>query len=116
MPQAVNRSDTPEARRYNRIHRCLEIADFALGFALLAVLLATGWTRVLRDWAYRGAGQNYVLALFFYVVMLALIAKVLSLGLDYYGFRVEHRFQLSNQKLGAWAWDEAKGWLVGLVL
>ena len=83
MPQPVINQDTPEARRYNRIHRWLEIADFGLALALLAILLATGWTRVLRDWAYRGAGQNYVLALFFYVGMLALIAKLMSLGLDY---------------------------------
>src|SRR5215831_13594578 len=90
-------ADTPEARRYNRIHRWLELSDFALGLALMAVLLATGWTRVLRDWAYRGAFQHYTLALLLYVAMLAVIAKVLGVGLDYYGFRVEHRFQLSNQ-------------------
>ena len=116
MPPSNLPTDTPEARRYNRIQRWLEIADFALGLTLLAVLLATGWTRTLRDWAYRGAGQHYVLALFFYVAILAAIAKLLSLGLDYYGFRVEHRFQLSNQSLGSWAWDETKGWLVGLVI
>jgi STE24 endopeptidase len=48
--------------------------------------------------------------------MLMTIAKLLGLGLDYYGFRLEHRFQLSNQRLRAWLWDEAKGFLVGLVL
>jgi STE24 endopeptidase len=116
MPQSAIISDTPEARQYNRIQRWLEIADFALGLAFLLVLLATGWTRTLRNWAYRGAGQHYVLALFFYVALLLLIGKLLGFGLDYYGFRVEHRFQLSNQKLGSWLWDEAKGWLLGLVL
>jgi STE24 endopeptidase len=116
MSQPAITPDTPEARRYNRIHRWLEIADFFLGLALLAVLLGTGWTRVLRDWAYRGASQRYVLALFFYVALLALIAKLLSFGLDYYGFRIEHRFQLSNQSLGSWLWDELKGWLLGLAI
>jgi len=48
--------------------------------------------------------------------MLMTITKLLGLGLDYYGFRLEHRFQLSNQRLRAWLWDEAKGFLVGLVL
>ena len=108
--------DTPEARRYNRIHRWLELSDLALGLALMILLLATGWSRVLRDWAYRGAFQHYSLALFFYVVMLVALAKLLGLGLDYYGFRVEHHFQLSNQTTGAWAWDEAKDWLVGLLI
>src|SRR5438094_5993244 len=48
--------------------------------------------------------------------MLMGIGKLLGLGLDYYGFRLEHRFQLSNQKLRAWIWDEFKGFLVGVIL
>src|SRR5262249_25889003 len=35
---------------------------------------------------------------------------------DVYGFRLEHRFNLSNQRLGSWIKDEIKGWLLGLVL
>jgi STE24 endopeptidase len=109
-------ADTPEARRYNRTKRWLGIADFVLGLALLLVLLATGWNGTLRDVAYRASSQTYVLAVFLYVVMLMLIGKFLGLGLDYYGFRLEHRFNLSNQKLRSWLWDETKGFLVGLVL
>jgi len=109
-------SDSPEARRYNRIRRRLGIADFLLGMALLVVLLATGWTARLRDLAYYSSGQIYMLAVFFYVLMLTLINKLLGLPLDYYGFRVEHRFQLSNQKLRSWVRDQVKGWLVALVI
>jgi STE24 endopeptidase len=110
-------SDSPEARQYNRIRRRLGIADFVVGLAMLVVLLVTGWTVNLHDVAYSHlAHENYVFALFLYVLMLAIIGKVLSLGLDYYGFRVEHRFGLSTQKLRSWLWDELKGWLVGLVL
>src|SRR5271170_5987363 len=105
-------ADTPEARRYNRIRRWLGIADFALGLIFLVVLLATGWNATLRDLAY-SENRPYSLAVFFYVLMLMLIQKFLGFGLDYYGFRLEHRFNLSNQKLRAWVWDEAKGFLVG---
>src|SRR5437868_1927721 len=108
--------DSPEAQRYNRIHRRLSIVDFCLGLALLIALLATGWTGTLRDWSYGGARQNYLLALFFYIGMLSVISKVISLPLDLYSFRLEHRFHLSNQSFGSWLWDETKGWLVGLVL
>lgn len=108
--------DSPESRKYNRIHRWLGMADFGLGLAMLAVLLATGWNADLRDLAYRAAFQHYVLALTLYVLMLLTIGKGLGFGLDYYSFRLEHQFHLSNLKLGAWLKDEAKGFVVGFVL
>jgi STE24 endopeptidase len=109
-------TDSPEARRYNRIRRGLGIADFLFGLILLIGLLATGWNGTLRDLAMHGAYEHYTVAVFFYVVMLMLIGKLLGLALDYYGFRLERRYNLSNQKLRAWVWDETKGFLVGVVL
>ena len=109
-------ADTPEARRYNRIHRWLGVADFAVGSAFLIVLLVSGWSGWLRDLALRDSFQNYTLAVFIYLFLLLLIGKALSIGLDYYGFRLERDFQLSTQRLRSWLWDEAKGFLVGLVL
>lgn len=108
--------DSPEARRYNRIRRRLGIVDFLLGLALLMVLLATGWNGALRDLAYRSSFQVYSIAVFVYVLILLFIGKVLGFGLDYYGFQLEHRFNLSNLKLRPWLWDEAKGFLVSVAL
>lgn len=108
--------DSPESRRYNRIRRWLGITDFAVGFAFLIVLLVTGWSGWLRDMAYRAGSQNYSLSLFVYLLLLLVISKVLGIGLDYYGFSLERKFQLSNQKFRSWAWDEVKGFLLSLVL
>ena len=116
LPQPQVPADTPEARQYNRIHRWLSVADVALGAAFLALLLALHWTNHLRDWSFNLSGQRYALGLLFYVAMLTLISQLIGLPLDYYSFRLEHRYQLSNQKLGSWAWDQVKEWLVGLVL
>jgi STE24 endopeptidase len=113
---ATPAADSPASRRYNRIRRWLGITDFVIGFALLVALLATGWNGTLRDFALRVAFQNYTLAVAAYVLMLMALAKLLGAGLDYYGFRLEHRFHLSNQRLRAWVLDEAKGFLVGLIL
>jgi STE24 endopeptidase len=109
-------SDSPEVRRYNQIRRWLGIADFAVGFVFLIVLLLTRWSDGMRDLAYRGGGQSYSLSLFLYLVLLLAIAKALGIGLDYYGFHLERRFHLSTQRLGSWVWDEIKGFLVGIVL
>ena len=114
IPTIVN--DSPEAKRYNRIRRRLEISDLAIGLAFLVLLLLTGCSAMLRDWAYHGAFQNYTLAVFLYVFMLMLAAKLLGIGLDYYGLRLERRYKLSAQKTRAWLWDEVKSFLVSLVL
>ncbi len=109
-------ADSPESRRYNRIKRWMGVADFAIGLALLVVLLAAGWSGWLRDLAERGASQNYSYAVFLYVLMLVLISKVIGTPLDYYGFRLEHRYNLSNQRFRSWLWDELKSLLIGLVM
>ena len=111
-----NPVDSPEARRYNRIHRWLGIADFVIGAAFLVVLLITGWSGWLRDLALRRGFQNYTLAVFLYLFFLLFISKALGFGLDYYGFRLERHFQLSTQNLRSWLWDEVKSFLVGLVM
>jgi len=109
-------ADSPETRHYNRVRRWLEIGDLVLSLVLLSALLASGWSGALRDLSYRATFQNYALALFLYVLMLMVSAKLLGLGLDFYAFRLEHRYHLSNQKPSAWIWDETKGLLVGVVL
>jgi STE24 endopeptidase len=107
-------ADTPEARRYNRVRRWLEVGDFGLGLVFLVAILFTGWSGVLRDWAYWAAFQNYQLSVFIYVFLLMLAGKVLGIGLDYYGLRLERRYQLSTQKTRSWLWDETKSFLVAL--
>ncbi len=109
-------ADSPEVRRYNRIRRWLGIADFVLGFVFLVGLLVTGWSRWFRDRALHMGYQNYTLSLTLYVLLLIIIRKGLSCGLDYYGFRLERAFKLSTQRFRSWVWDNIKELLVEFVL
>jgi Zn-dependent protease with chaperone function len=109
-------ADSPESRRYNGIKRWLGLADFGIGFGLLVVLLATGWSGTLRDFAERGASQNYAFAVFLYVLMLMLISQLLGAPLEYYGFQLEHHYNLSNQRLRSWLWDQLKSFVIGLIM
>ena len=113
LPQPV---DTASARAYNRQRRVIGVADAAIGFAALLVLVVTPWSADLRDVAWKLARENYALALFYYVLALATITKLAGIVLDYYGFRLEHRYHLSNQKIGSWLRDEGKSWLLGIVI
>src|SRR5262252_743652 len=111
-----SQADSAEAHRYNRIKRWLGITDLVVGCVFLLVLLVTRWSDSLRDLAYRLGFQNYSFSLFIYLVLLLGISKLLGIGLDYYGFWLERRFKLTTQRFRAWLWDEAKGFLVSLVL
>jgi STE24 endopeptidase len=115
-PEANPEPDTAEAREYNRRRRWIEVGDLAISFGFLIVLLATGWSNSLSDLARHMGGDHYVLSLFLYVVLLSVISKLLGAGLDFYGYRLEHRFGLSNQRMGSWMADQFKAWGLGLIL
>ena len=102
-------ADAADARRYHRLQRRLGLADVAVGLAVMAVILATDWTSDFRNFAVRLAGDRHAAALFLYTSILLLLTGFLGLGLDYLGFRLEHRYRLSHQRLRSWAWDQAKG-------
>ncbi len=116
LPESNLQPDPAEAREYNRAKRWVEIGDMAIGFGFMVVLLATGWTNTLSDLARRLGGDHYALNLFLYVLFLSIISKALGIGLDFYSFRLEHRFNLSNQGLGSWIRDQFKAWSLGLLL
>src|ERR1700756_3274554 len=95
-PGTVQPPDSAEARKYNQIRRRVGMSEFLLGLGLLVVLLVTGWTAWLRDLAWQTAAESYAFALFLYVLMLVVVSKAVSLGLDYYGFRVRPQYKLLN--------------------
>jgi STE24 endopeptidase len=115
-PSTVAPPDSAEARKYNQIRRRVGISEFLLGLGFLVVLLFAGWTNWLRDVALKAGFQDYAFAVFLYVLMLVAISKAVGLPLDYYSFRLEHRYHLSNQRLRAWIWDETKGLALTAVL
>ncbi len=117
MDAAPNSTDTAEARRYNQIKRWLGFADLATGFVFLVVLLVMGWSSRLRDLALGpGEHRNYYFAIALYVFSLLTIGKILGFGLEFFAFRLERRYHLSDQTLRAWLWDETKTLLLSFVL
>jgi STE24 endopeptidase len=109
-------ADVSEASRYHRILRRVNVADMVLGLGLMSVLLFTDWSSDIRNFAVGAMGDHYAAALFLYTSILLLLAKLCSLGLDLYSFRVERRYQLSTQRLWGWAWDQAKGFALAFVM
>lgn len=103
----------PEVKHYNRLKLWAGLASLALSLTFLTLMALVAGPAL--DRAVRGAiGDNR----WFRLVALAFIYgvgfEVLSLPLAFWtGYVLEHRHQLSNQTLGAWIWQQIKGYLVG---
>ena len=114
---SVSAASPPPPSRDTKKYHCLKLAAGAassfLSVALLVCLVVTGWSRVLASWAVTVAPSQYG-ALVIFAAGVGLCQGVLTLPIGYYaGFVIEHRFGLSNQTAGRWAWERLKGILIG---
>ncbi len=94
----------------------LQLWGLLYGFAVAAVLLGSGLSRRMRDFAQRRSRRPWVQAML-YGLQWMLVGFVLGLPLAIYqGFVREHQYGLATQDFGGWFGDQLKGLLVGLVL
>src|SRR5450830_551338 len=101
------------AREYSRGRYALFFARQAVGFATLALLLATGLSARLRDAAESVASRPWAVVAVYWVLFL-LVTSLLAFPLQLYGgFLRERRFDFARQSLAGWMGDWAKGLLVG---
>jgi len=115
---------TPEKRAkaiaYSRAQYLLYFAGMALSLAIYYLLWRSGFAVGLREWVKRVSGRRFVQCVFFVTLFLTAV-QVLEFPLDYYwGFALEHRYDLSTQSFGSWVADWAKGLgltaLAGIIL
>ncbi len=102
------------AKAYNRIKLITGIVSSAASLAFLWVIVAAGFSRALESLVHSRVQEAY-LSLFLFAVIVGLLQSLLTLPMAWYsGYAVEHRYALSNQSLGRWAWEKIKGALVAL--
>ena len=90
--------------------------DFLYGGAVLILLLKTGWSARMRDFAER-ATRFKPLQTMIYFAQFLLIAYVLQFPLTVYeGFFREHKYDLLNQTFAQWFRDQVVGLVLGIVL
>ncbi len=103
------------AKRYARIKLGLHLGELACVVVALVVFYVTGGSRWLASLAHRLAPNEWG-AVAFYVAALLAGGSLWTLPWSYAsGFRMEHRFHLSNQTFAGWFWDEIKGFALALV-
>lgn len=106
-----------QALRYHRSGTVIWAVEQLLGLAIPLALLFSGLSAALRTLAARLAGNHFYPTLVLYLALLSALLAVVQLPLTYYvGYAREHAYGLSEQRLGKWAADQVKGFVVGLTV
>jgi Zn-dependent protease with chaperone function len=94
------------AVQYYESGNWLWVFDQVWSLALLVVILATGLSARMRDWAQRIGRHKWFFALAIYFILFTLLTSIVDLPRVYYEeFVRQHAYGLSNQTLQKWATD-----------
>ncbi|MCX6537338.1 MAG: M48 family metalloprotease [Acidobacteria bacterium] len=112
-----------KATRFHRLRRRAAIAAAGWSVLLLALLLATGWSALLRDTAHGVLESSFVPAFLVvpaiavvYALTVALAHEAVAFPLAFFtGFILERRYGLSRQTAGEWGRDHLKALGLGLL-
>jgi STE24 endopeptidase len=102
------------AQRYEKEKRLLGLIGLLLSLIILLFFYYSGLSR----WLAQDFNRNSIVLTFLgYVAVLYSLFALLHFPLSLYsGYFHEHKWNFSNQTLEAWLWDQAKAFLVGLVV
>lgn len=104
------------AKKYEKIKLSVNITESIISFLLLILFLYFGYSKKLEYFAF-GYTSNPYLALVIYGLVLGIFSSIISFPVDYiFGFRLEHKFGLSNLTFTGWITEKLKGAMVGAVI
>jgi len=105
-----------ETLRYYRSGNVLWVVATLWGLLVPAVILFSGFSARLRDWA-QVVGRNWFFTIAAYVLLYLALIYLLDLPLNWYqGYVRAHAYGLSNQTLGQWFGDSLKAMAVTMVI
>lgn len=104
------------AKQYEKIKLTVGITEAIISFFILLGFVALGYSKKLEHFVYQYTDNPYI-ALIYFGLIIGVVSSVISFPVDYiFGFRLEHKFGLSNQTFAGWLTERLKGVLVGGIL
>ncbi|RKY93802.1 MAG: M48 family peptidase, partial [Ignavibacteriae bacterium] len=105
-----------DAKRYNNIKLAIGISKGFASFILIFLFVKLGYSLKLENYLSQFISNSYLLFICFMLVV-GFVSSVISFPVSYYsGFYLEHKYNLSNQTVGKWIWENFKGLLVSLII
>ncbi len=100
---------------YSRFVSIWRFVDFFVTLGVLALILFTGFSAKLRDWA--GVVKNKFFAVWLFVILFLLADYLLNLPFHFYrSFMVENQYGFLNQSFGGWFGEDLLGLLISMVV
>lgn len=90
--------------------------DLLAGLGVAWIFLGTRLSARIRDWAERTTRFRFLQTALYSLVYIAGSTVLLLPWSAYEGYFREHQYGMSNQDLGGWLGDQAKGLAIGLIL
>jgi len=90
--------------------------DFVAGLVVAWLFLGTGLSRRMRDWVERVTRFKWVQTALYSLAYIVIVGVVMLPWNAYEGYFREHKYGMSNQDLGGWLGDQAKGLVIALIL
>jgi STE24 endopeptidase len=104
------------AKKYEKIKLTVNITESILSFIILLVFVIAGYSKKLEVFVFQYTSNPY-LALVYFGLIIGTVSSVLSFPVDYFfGFRLEHKFGLSNLTFAGWIKEKLKAALVGGII
>jgi STE24 endopeptidase len=105
-----------ESKKYNNIKLAISIGKGISSFILILLFVATGLSFGLQNYISGLLSSSYLIFLLF-VFITGLGLGIIFFPVNYYSeFYLEHKYNLSNQTLFKWLWEDLKGLLVSLAI
>src|SRR5690554_3825557 len=105
-----------DSKKYNNIKLAVGIGEGILSFILMLLFVATGLSSTLVNILSGFFTNPYIIFLAF-VLIPGLAALIIFAPVNFYsGFYLEHKYNLSNQTLLKWLYENFKGMVVSLVI
>ncbi len=104
------------AKKYEKIKLIVNITESVISFIVLILFLWFGYSKRLEVYSFSFTSNPYI-ALIIFGLVIGLFSSTVSFPIEYvFGYRLEHKFGLSNLSFSGWLWEKAKAALVGSII
>lgn len=104
------------AKKYSKIKLTVGITEGVISFIVLLLFISLGYSKKLELFVYSYTSSPYI-ALVYFGLIIGVVSSIITFPIDYmFGFRLEHKFGLSNLTFSGWILEKLKAALVGGVI